>query len=260
MRPIIPHEELVGEKFGRLLVLKYEKAEQAGKHGMYKCLCDCGNIIHTRKSALLAGKSTSCGHCYQKRIYPGMRTKMLTVVKQAGKNEHRSILWECRCDCGKVINVTASALRKGQQSCGCIAGKVTHHQTNTRLYSIWSGIKRRCYNQHDKSYQKWYGSKGIMMCDEWKNNFISFRDWSISNGYAEGLTIDRINSDGNYEPSNCRWVTPRTQATNKSNNVWLTHNGETLTVTDWARRLKVTQSTIKRRFAKYKSPYGREVV
>ena len=259
MRVKIPHEELVGKKFGKLLVLEYEELEQKNKHGSYKCLCDCGNISHPKKSALTSGRSTSCGHCHQKQIFPGMRTNMLTVIKESGRDINRNSLWECRCDCGRVVDLAANALRNGQLSCGCMAGKVTHHQTNTRLYSIWTGIKRRCYNTHDKSYQKWYGSKGIKMCEEWKNNFMSFHDWSVSNGYTENLTIDRVDSAGDYEPSNCRWVTQRDQATNRSNNVLFTCNGETLTEIDWAKKLKVAPATIKRRFEKYGSPY-KEVV
>jgi len=194
----------------------------------------------------------------QKQIYSGMRTKMLTVIKESGRNKNRCILWKCRCDCGKVVDITATALRQGQQSCGCMQGSVKHRQTNTRLYTIWTGIKRRCYNTHDKSYQKWYGAKGIRMCDEWKNDFMSFHDWAISNGYTEELTIDRIDSTGNYEPSNCRWVTAQEQSINKRNNVWFTYDGETLTEIEWARKLEVEPTTIKRRFKKYGSPYGKE--
>lgn len=256
MRPKIPNDELIGKKFGKLTVLNYEMPAKAGTHGTYQCICDCGNITHPRKNSLLTGKSTTCGHCYQKQIYPGMRTKMLTVIKESSRDDNRNVLWKCRCDCGRVVDVSANALRKGQLSCGCMTGGATHHQTNTRLYSIWTGIKRRCYNPHDKSYQKWYGAKGIRMCDEWKNNYMSFHDWAISNGYAKDLTIDRIDSDGNYEPTNCRWVTYQTQSINKSNNVYLTYSEETLTITDWAKKLKVAQATIKRRFEKYGSPYG----
>lgn len=260
-RPKISHDELVGKKFGKLLVLEYEKAEQKGRHGTYRCLCDCGNVSHPRKNALLTGQSTSCGHCYQKQICPGMRTKMLTVIKKSGRrDENRNILWECRCDCGRTVDIAAHFLRQGRSSCGCTHGVATHNQTNTRLYSIWRGMKRRCYNPNDKSYQKWYGAKGIRMCDEWKNNFMSFHDWSISNGYTEDMTIDRIDSFGNYEPSNCRWVNHQAQAMNKSNNVRLTYNEETLTVADWARKLKVAQSTIKRRFEKYGSPYKEGII
>lgn len=258
MRIVVPHGDLVGKRFGKLFVLEYERSEQKHKHGKYRCLCDCGNITYPRKYSLLNGKSTSCGHCHQEQIYPGMRTNMLTIVKKLGRDKNRNILWECRCDCGQMVAVAANAIRSGQLSCGCKRGGARHHQTNTRLYSIWTGIKRRCYNTHDKSYQKWYGSKGIRMCDEWKNNFMSFHDWAISNGYTEDLTIDRIDSAGNYEPSNCRWVTPQAQSTNKSSNLQLTHNGETLIEADWARKLKVTPTTIKRRFEKYGSPYGKE--
>lgn len=258
MRAKIPNDELIGKKFGKLLVLEYEKREKAerkDRHGTYKCLCDCGNIAHPRKNALLTGRSTSCGHCHQKQIYPGMRMNMLTVIKMSGKDINRCILWECRCDCGKVFNATASNLRSGRVGCGCMTGGATHHKTNTRLYTIWTSMKRRCYNPHDKSYQKWYGAKGIKVCDEWKDDFMSFHDWSVSNGYNDTLSIDRIDYNGNYEPSNCRWVTSQVQTRNKSNNVLLSYNKEMLTVTDWARRLNVAQSTIKRRFEKYGSPY-----
>ena len=251
----VPNEELIGKKFGKLTVIEYEKPITVGKHGTYKCICDCGNATHSRKDALLRGKSTSCGHCDQKLIYPGMRTKMLTAIKEVGKDKNRNILWECRCDCGKTVNVSAHALRRGQRNCGCTHAGVTHNQTNTRLYSIWTGIKRRCYNPHDKSYQKWYGSKGIRMCDEWRDNFMSFHDWAISNGYTDDLTIDRINSAKNYEPSNCRWATPQVQAINRSNNVRFIYDGEIMTEADWARKLKVTPTTVKRRFDKYGSPY-----
>ena len=89
-----------------------------------------------------------------------------------------------------------------------------HNETKTRLYNIWGLMKRRCFNLNDKDYKS-YGGRGIKVCKKWKNSYIVFRDWARSNGYHDTLTIDRIDNDGNYKPSNCRWVTMKEQATNK---------------------------------------------
>ena len=103
----------------------------------------------------------------------------------------------------------------------------------SRLYHIYQSIKQRCYYPKAISYKR-YGAKGIVMCDEWKNDFMSFYNWAIANGYSDNLTIDRINSNGNYEPSNCRWVTYKLQANNKSSNVFLSLNGVVHTIAEWS--------------------------
>jgi len=108
-----------------------------------------------------------------------------------------------------------------------------HHMTNTRIYRIWNSILNRCKNKKTDSY-KFYGGKGITVCNEWKS-FVNFRDWALANGYNDTLSIDRIDSKGNYEPSNCRWVTMREQQNNRCNNVRLTYNGETHTIMEWSR-------------------------
>lgn len=115
-----------------------------------------------------------------------------------------------------------------------------HHLRHTRIYNIWTGIKSRCLNKNHKDYQL-YGKRGIKVCDDWKNDIRAFYSWSIENGYKEDLTIDRIDPNGNYEPSNCRWVTMKEQQRNRRNNVLLSYNGETHCVSEWAeiRGLKV---------------------
>lgn len=107
-----------------------------------------------------------------------------------------------------------------------------HGMKHTRIYGIWCGIKRRCYSQNSKSFSH-YGGKGVIVCEEWKNNFLNFYNWSMENGYNDNLTIDRINNKGNYEPSNCRWITHGEQQRNRSNNIYLEHNGETKTLSEW---------------------------
>lgn len=97
---------------------------------------------------------------------------------------------------------------------------------------------------------KHYGARGIKMCDDWKNDFMTFYNWAMSNGYKEGLTIDRIDVNGNYEPNNCRWVDIKTQSNNKRNNIYLAYGGKTQTLKEWAEELNVNYCTLWRRYNK----------
>lgn len=135
-------------------------------------------------------------------------------------------------------------------------GKITHGKTRTRLYKIWLGIKTRCYNSKTEGF-KWYGNLGVTMCDEWRTNFESFYDWSMSHGYSENLTIDRINSTGNYEPNNCRWVTWKEQENNRCNNHRIDFNGEVHTLTEWSEILGISVKTLSRRIVDKKWPIAR---
>lgn len=108
-------------------------------------------------------------------------------------------------------------------------------------------MRCRCHNEKDSGYHK-YGAKGISVCDEWRNSFESFYSWSISNGYRDGLTIDRINPNGNYEPSNCRWVTMIDQQRNRGNNIKIEHNGETHTISEWCEILNFSYTCAKTRY------------
>lgn len=127
----------------------------------------------------------------------------------------------CKCDCGNTIMIRPHHLIRGSQVCCGI--KCRYHQeeiktldgeSKTRLYRIWRGMHERCYNEESRGY-RWYGRRGIVICDEWRENFFEFKKWALEHGYKDDLTIDRIDSDGNYEPSNCRWATYKEQAENK---------------------------------------------
>lgn len=124
--------------------------------------------------------------------------------------------------------------------------KRTHGMSHTRLHNIWLTMRQRCEKPNCSAYQK-YGAKGIRVCDEW-GSFISFRDWSMSNGYTDELTIDRIDPRGNYEPSNCRWVTQKEQQNNRSNNVKLTYNGVTRSIIEWS---EITQIPLRILYDRY---------
>lgn len=119
--------------------------------------------------------------------------------------------------------------------------------SRTRLYGIWCKIKGKCYTKTDDHY-KWYGSRGITVCEEWKNSFITFREWALNNGYSDNLTIDRIDNNGNYEPSNCRWVDMKTQANNRRSNLYLTFNGETKRIYEWCKILGIKYNTLYMRY------------
>lgn len=163
----------------------------------------------------------------------GKKFNKLTVLEETDKyNKSGHKLFLCRCDCGGKILTSKSALQRGDnKSCGCLRGNM-HGMSNTRIYKLWQDIKKRCYNENNRAY-KYYGGRGIKMCEEWKNDFLSFYNWAINNEYSDELTIDRINVDGDYEPNNCRWVTNEIQANNKTSNRYFTIDNETKSLADW---------------------------
>jgi hypothetical protein len=149
----------------------------------------------------------------------GDRYENLTVIKEVqplilpSGQRNRAVL--CRCDCGteKVIR-TVHLTRSKTASCGCKTGE-HHNMTGTRLHNIWRGMRNRCKLDSYIDYHRYKG-RGIKVCEEWDNSFTAFMVWALNNGYSEGLQIDRINNDGNYEPSNCRFVSAEINANNKS--------------------------------------------
>jgi hypothetical protein len=137
----------------------------------------------------------------------GRKFGKLTVIKQGISNtKPKNAMWICECDCGKIATVSSRWLRAGRiKSCGCYRSR-RNGLSQSNLYKIWNGMIFRCENKKSSRYNR-YGGRGIGICESWRSNFQSFYDWGLSNGYEKGLTIDRINNDGNYEPSNCRFLT-----------------------------------------------------
>lgn len=174
----------------------------------------------------------------------GKRFGRLVVTKYLGNYR-----WECKCDCGKITEVASEHLKANRiRSCGCLFFDTvrTHGLTNSRLYKIREGMIDRCYNTHSRSYKD-YGERGISICKEWRNDFMSFYNWALNNGYQEDLSIDRIDVNGNYEPSNCRWIPMGEQSKNTRKNVYFTYNGKTQVLSDWAREFGIPSTTFRRR-------------
>jgi hypothetical protein len=119
--------------------------------------------------------------------------------------------------------------------------------SSSKLYRKFSSMKHRCYNPKDKNYV-YYGARGIRICDEWLHDFLSFYKWAIANGYKDGLTIERINTDGNYEPANCKWIPMAEQQINKRTNLIININGEEITIAEYSRRIGIEEGTLYRRY------------
>lgn len=170
-------EEMIGKKYGRLLVQGFKVEKIQGKSRIHNrvyliCKCECGCLKTVRKDGVVSGQVVSCG-------------------------------------CNRNEKAHYSGLLHAK-SC------ITHNMTNTRIFRIWVGMRQRCSYKRGKDYKN-YGGRGIKVCAEWDNDFVSFRNWAFNNGYSDNLTIDRINVNGNYEPSNCRWITMAEQQKNRRN-------------------------------------------
>lgn len=194
----------------------------------------------------------------------GQRFGRLTVIGLAETNT-RKTYWICQCDCGNLKRVRSDSLQCGAiRSCGCLkkeqnetnlnksAAKIKFEQNGfkvggTRLYRIWQGIKKRCNNPNDARFSS-YGGRGIKMCKEWENDFLSFYNWAINNGYDEKLSIDRINNDEGYSPENCRWATNVTQCNNRRTNIKIKIGNTEKTLTQWCKIFGLNYGTIIARY------------
>lgn len=192
------------------------------------------------------------------RDITGNRYGRLTVIAYDHTNAHGEACWLCRCDCGNEKVVTGYKLRTGNtKSCGCMQKEhrregfhKSHGMTDTQLYVAWLNMRSRCNKPDNIMYQN-YGGRGIRVCKEWDDAFEPFMEWALGHGYKDGLSIDRIDVNGNYEPSNCRWVPKSEQYLNRTDSHLITALGKTQTIKEWADETGIKYDTIERRINAY---------
>lgn len=205
---------------------------------------------------------------YNFKDLTGKKIGRLTIIKRI--SEASPIKWLCRCDCGNYTEVFGYNLtRLHTTSCGCFNKEQNkkrivkkennvfykHGKSDTKLHSLWRSMIGRCYNTNNKAYKN-YGGRGIKVCEEWKNDFMSFYNWAISNGYNEmknkfEQSLDRINVNDNYKPDNCRWATAKQQANNKRNNHIIEYKGEKHNIAEWAKIYNMKRGTLQARLNVY---------
>lgn len=244
-------KDLTGKRFGRLAVLGLDHSERMT---YWRCRCDCGNELVVKSNMLHSGMKKSCG-CMRIRDISEQRFGRL-VAKKLLRVEDRHAVWECQCDCGETVEINVNSLVSGRtKSCGCllreraIETKTTHGLSNSYIYNTWKSMIRRCTVKSDRQYKN-YGGRGIKVCEEWKGKkgLKNFNDWSMENGYADNLTIDRIDNDGNYDPSNCRWADWETQCYNKRTTRRFLVCGEVKNLKEISEEYKIPLQKLRRKY------------
>lgn len=250
-------KDISGQKFGKLTVVKMI-CQNESKQNIWECVCECGNIKTVYTKQLTSGHTRSCGCLQNAKDLTGKTFGRLKVIGRSEDKvdckQRRYVSWECICECGNTVFVTTNCLKSGNtSSCGCllkdVAGKqtLTHGLRKTRLYNIYNNMKQRCNNPQNPEYRL-YGERGIKVCDEWNqpNGLGAFGNWALNNGYADNLTLDRIDNNGDYSPENCRWVTMKEQAKNTRRNVRILYNGKTMILADFARLTGIDHRIVSR--------------
>lgn len=253
-------KQYIGLKFNKLKVINAYRKRLYGKMNIIcVCKCDCGNIADYAYSNLKNGNATSCG-CSNKFDFSKYKGKMYHNIEILDLIDKDKKIIKCKCHCNSIFYCNLSDLTAkkryiiGCKNCIEPSNKNTKFYWNiynnrSRLENIYYGMIDRCFNNKNKSFLH-YGGRGITVCEEWKNNKQSFLDWANANGYDDKLQIDRIDYNGNYEPSNCRWVDVIVQANNRSNNRIIEENGTKYTLSEISKKYNINYSTLCSRIRK----------
>ena len=268
-------KDLSGQSFGCWTVIKHCAEKSKPQRPYWICECSCGIIKSVSADSLKRGKSTSCG-CYQKELAAkqsiettklligrvndlvGQRFGRLLVLGYVGRMVNgRHSIWLCGCDCGQEKEILRSALIQGRtKSCGCLQSElasktastmnVTHGDSGSVEHLAWRNMLTRCYYDKCDHYGA-YGGRGITVCNRWR----SYENFLADLGRKpDGFTLERIDTNKSYEPSNCKWATWHDQHRNRRSNHNITINGETMILTDWCRRYGKNISTVSGRLSR----------
>jgi len=187
----------------------------------------------------------------------GMKFGFLTVISSKETKKNNLYFWKCKCKCGTILTVWNHNLLNGNtKACRCVTRKhlkekcFKHGMSHTKFWNVWCEIRRRCYNKNTRSYKD-YGGRGINVCEKWLKfeNFYKdmYKDYEkhIKQFGKKNTSIERINNEGNYKKNNCKWATQLEQANNKRNNLLITYNKKTMSLSQWANSLKIKSSTLR---------------
>jgi hypothetical protein len=247
--------DLTGKRFNRLIATELVKVTKDGAYWNFKC--DCGNEKVLPAHSAKRGYAKSCG-CMKKEKevqVMGKRFGRLIGIKRLHSSSE-GIVWEFKCDCGNSLSLAAKSVSSGHtQSCGCLQKERTseagykHGMTNERIYGIWAGMVKRCFNKNNHAF-KHYGGRGIRVQDSWKD-FVSFKN-DMYKSYLKHVaefsekqtTIERIDVNGGYNVKNCKWATTKEQSLNRRNNFRIVYGKDNLTISEWSTRLGLSPGTI----------------
>jgi hypothetical protein len=260
-------EVIIGQRFDKLTVLEKE-FKLFGHYPrpvcVCKCSCVCGNITEVDVYSLLSKNTKSCGcnkHRSKTNDLTGRRFGRLTVLEISDKHikpsGQKCNMWKCKCDCGVIKTVWATSLSSGETlSCGCLRDEKSIEASTTHglskfehaEYKTWLSMKSRCNNQNNNDYKN-YGGRGIKVCDKWSGE-MGFKNFIDDMGKRPGsnYSLDRINVDGNYEPTNCKWSTKIEQNQNKRTSIIVIYNGTDINLMELARTLDINYATLKKRY------------
>lgn len=249
--------DITGKKFNYITALEYKGS------GKWLFRCDCGNEFVRTKERIVSGETKSCGCGLGKTPtvnIEGMRFGRLVALRpipNSGKSGGY-LKWVFKCDCGREIVRSGKMVRSGYiSSCGCLkrdylrsknAPTYKHGRSNTPEFHIWSGMIHRCTNPNSKAYKN-YGGRGIKVCDRWRNSFENFLA-DMGERPSKEYSIDRIDVNGNYEPTNCRWVLWEIQCQNKRNTKYFEYQGVKHSLREWCNIYGVKEATVKNRISK----------
>lgn len=233
--------DLTGQRFGDWTVIQFDH-QDLGKDSYWRSRCVCGEIKITASSNIKRQGDYKCNHIAS---FIGRRFGRL-VVKSLAFIKNDTTYWNCKCDCGNICTIRRNSLVTGNtQSCGCLHKEsiTIHGQRNSTHYKVWNSMITRCENPEREDY-KYYGGRGIKVCESWHdiNNFIG-----DMGERPEGYEIERIDVDGDYEPSNCIWLDHKGQMRNTTRNRLITHRGKTQCLAAWAEDTGIPDSTLRSR-------------